>query len=351
MGIPEDRLEKLFDPFEQADNSIARKFGGTGLGLSICLRLAKLMNGGITVESELGLGSTFSAQLGIVPALNQPKQVKTTISGKKVLLHCSKPATQEMLQAQLSDLGVVVSLIEGPDSSVSHAPDSDRKLPDPAQFDLVIVVDVEAATFSRSLQYVDQQLSSLPILQLALTSSSESQSQMLQRGVAGFVCVPCSNPDLAIAIENCLNNGSKRFVRKPITTNVKKLEDVEILRGKKLLLAEDNLVNQRVALALLGRLGAEVQVAGNGLEAIRAVEQATFDLVLMDVQMPEMDGLTATQALRKIYSHQELPIIALTANAMEGDREKCLDAGMTSYCSKPLRPQELLRVVDEVMAN
>ncbi len=312
IGIPREKQQVIFDPFAQADSSTTRKYGGTGLGLTISSRLVEMMGGRIWVESELARGSQFhfTTRLGIADT----KVIEVgTIDGEEAL--------KKLSEAQQAGAPFALILMD------MHMPQMDG-------FELI----------ERIRQGSNSSTATIMMLTSAGHRGDAARCQEL--GVAAYLLKPIRQSELREAIARVLGARERKGAIALITRY--SLHDArEPSSSLRVLLAEDNLVNQRLACRLLEKRGHSVAVAANGLEALQTVEKESFDLVFMDVQMPVMDGFEATAAIRKREEPggMRLPIVALTAHAMKGDREKCLAAGMDGYISKPIRPQEL----DEVL--
>ena len=350
IGIPENRREAIFAAFEQADNSMTRKFGGTGLGLAISSRLIQLMQGRIWLESEVDRGSTFhfTANLGV--AADQEEETKPRpigkMAGARALVvddnHFGRSAVEEGLRN-----------LDFRPASASHAQDAIRSLEqahaydDPFRF---VLIDGEMperdgfflANWIRRREYLDCE----PIMMLTSINHQESLARCAELAISATLMKPVKQSELVNAILMAVDPAAATRDDPPATALNNKMHPLSIL------LAEDSLVNQKLALGLLHQHGHQVVVVNDGREAVQAVADRQFDLVLMDIQMPEMDGLEATSLIRARESHgSHVPIIAMTAHAMKGDREACLDAGMDGYISKPIRANRLVEAIQEVLAR
>ncbi len=339
IGIPPDRLSVLFDSFEQADTSTTRQFGGTGLGLSISLQLAKLMEGTISVTSELGTGSTFTAELELDSVDDgrwaTPAEQLDALRGRKVLIVDDNGTNLRILQRQLAKWEVQVT-------SCSSGKEALGALANGSEFD--------AAIFDMQMPEMD----GLELTQRVRARSGRRFPIVLLTSLGrredgdDLFAAQMSKPAKPDALRDVLVGVLQT---KPVEDDAEPAKpefdgDLGSTHPLRILLAEDNPVNQKVAAALLARMGYEVDIANNGQEALQAVMSNTYDLVLMDVQMPEMDGLAATRAIRTMLPEAEQPhIVALTANALKGDREACLEAGMHEYVTKPIRSDELTDVL------
>ncbi len=344
IGIPSEKMHRLFQPFSQIDASTTRQFGGTGLGLAISKRLCGLMGGRIWVESLPGGGSTFH----FVVALKRSKddaavanRVMPDFEGRKVLIVDDSAVNRQILRLQMQRLGMVVT--EAKDGS-----DALELLGRGEAFDLALVdysmPVMDGVTFAREAR--KDPARELPMVFLPSLSRSDDivcESRSLFQAV---VQKPVHFAQLFDAIKDVFS-ASRRAPNAPAKPVIdRKLGETNPLR---ILLVEDHMVNQKVALKILKQMGYRADVAGNGLEALEALQRQSYDVILMDVQMPEMDGLEATRRICATLSREERPwIIAMTANAMESDREKCLGAGMDNYLRKPIRIPELEEALRQV---
>ena len=349
MGIPRDRQAAIFEAFEQSDTSSTRRHGGTGLGLTISTRLIEMMNGRIWVESEVGQGSRFHftvrmavAEPGTIP-VHQPDAV---LEGMRVLVVDDNRTNARIVEELLKSwrMRPTVTL------RASEALDRLREaLLTGHAFELVLLdanmPDVDGFSLAEHIQ-ADTGLGSPIIMMLSSADRPGDIARCRELGLSSYLLKPLKQSDLLDAIERA--SGIKAG---PVEEE--EPERAVPSRPLRVLLAEDSPVGQRLAMELLGRLGHVVTLVANGKEAVRVYELQSpdepFDLVLMDVQMPEMDGLEATRLIRKLELETEahVPIVAMTAHAMKGDRERCLAAGMDDYISKPIRARELERVVEQ----
>jgi CheY-like chemotaxis protein len=353
IGIPRDKLQLIFDPFSQADNSTTRKYGGTGLGLTISSRLVEMMGGRIWVESELGRGSEFhfTARFGIAGAqvidarAIAPPEILRAV---KVLVVDDNRTNRRILEAMLGRWEMRPSSAQGGEEALAKLSEAqeagepfalilmDMHMPQMDGFDLI----------ERIRQRPGASTATIMMLTSAGHRGDAARCQELQ--VAAYLLKPIRQSELREAIARVLGAREQQGAI-PLITRYTLQDARETAASLRILLAEDNPVNQRLASRLLEKRGHSVVVAGNGREALEALERGSFDLVFMDVQMPVMDGFEATAAIRKkeAASGMHVPVVALTAHAMKGDREKCLAGGMDEYLTKPIRPQEL----DEVLKS
>ncbi len=338
IGISPDVRVRLFEAFSQADSSHARRFGGTGLGLAIAKELSRLMGGEIGVDSTPGQGSNFWFTLQAPAAeIAEIPEARPTFRDLRVLAVDDIHANLEILVHQLSGMGLAIdtALDAGQALDRLRAARStnrpyrvaliDMKMPGMGGFDLAAAIRADRSLNGTAL--------------VLLTSQAE-EGQMSRAHGAGFVAVlqkPARDRELADAIERAIRPGAL-----PAEAAAGPARDNAALRGLRVLLAEDNPVNQSLALAHLNQLGCHTVLANNGLEALEAFSRDAPDLILMDCQMPEMDGYEATRRIRASDApNRDIPIIAITANAMQGDREACLACGMDDFLSKPYKQQQL----------
>ena len=338
IGIAKDRQNMLFQSFSQLDSSTTRRYGGTGLGLAISKQLAELMGGNMSVKSELGKGTTFTFWVQMEEAHQQtplvPPKFKTIMSGKKVLVIETHPPHQQFLTEILSKWGIQVKLI--------HSEDNVKKVIQEKQSFDAAFIDASLIETDEiiGLQKLCTQLKtgSTPTIIMSPVGSAPSPLQKLC--ATALLTKPIKVSRLFDTLANVF---SKSPV--PMQQQMQPDEDKILLAEQhplRILLAEDNLVNQKVALKVLELFGYRADVAANGLEVLEAFQRQDYDVILMDIQMPEMSGEEATQSLRASLPANRQPyIIALTANAMQGDRERFLAAGMDDYISKPMRSEQL----------
>ncbi len=350
IGIPQDRMAVIFDSFTQADGAITRKYGGTGLGLAICKQLVELMGGNITVESEVGRGSTFRFDLTCRTGADEAERAdnlpgdaaaRIGLARKRVLVAEAHPIQQAILVEALQSCGCTVEATADAASGLETMRDAAAC---GNAFDAVVLAidspGLDAVEWERKLS--DAKLAVAP--RLVFIAAAGTPRDLLGRLIAaGHACM--TRPIKRSVLQQILLD-SLGFLRNQPEPAAPPL-DVLRTRGKRILLVEDNQVNQMVAGGILDRGGHQVTMADNGRKGLEALAQGSFDLVLMDVQMPEMDGLEATRQIRADPRWQDLPIIAMTAHAMQRDRERCLEAGMNDYICKPIHARELERMVEE----
>lgn len=347
VGIPSDRLDRLFQPFTQVDSSINRQYGGTGLGLVICQRLSEMMGGRTWVESEVGQGSTFyfSIVAKANPALpqNSTDQSRSPLLGKRLLVVDDNATNRRILSLQGQSWGMVVWEAKSGVEALNWVESGE-------QFDIAILdlqmPHMDGLTLAATLK-THPGTKNLPLIVLTSMGKLELEDSINSIHCTAFLNKPIKQSQLHNTLLQILGEQPIK-VRQPAPATADPL--LAERHPLRILLAEDNVVNQKVALQLLQRIGYRADIAGNGLEVLEALHRQTYDVVLMDVQMPQMDGLTATQAIRQKWTEAQRPyIVAMTANAMQGDRQICLDAGMDDYVSKPIRMDELKQALSKCL--
>lgn len=343
IGLTQEQCGRLFRDFEQADSSTTRRYGGTGLGLAITARLAALLGGEVGVHSELGVGSTFSfkARFGPVPAQSSTLSMPPELAGRRLLVTDDHPLARASTVGMLNALGFAATGVAGGAEALAELTLA-AAAGDPYAG---VVLDsrmpgMDGIATARQLRQLP--LVQPPILLTTLQGEDAPGESASPTAIDGVIAKPLVPDALARALRRLFQPGDLDAAAHVGAAD----ESQACLNGGRLLLVEDNEVNQMVATAMLQLEGFVVDVAGNGAEAFEQVKQNDYDAVLMDVQMPVMDGLQATRAIRQLPKGLRLPIIALTANAMLEDRQMCLDAGMNDYISKPIEPDALKRVLE-----
>jgi signal transduction histidine kinase/DNA-binding response OmpR family regulator len=346
-GIPADKQAMIFQAFSQADTSTARRFGGTGLGLSISSQLVSLMGGRLSVESVPGQGATFSftAKLGVFDKqVEAPPVRQVSLEGLPVLVVDDNQTNLTILREMLARWRMNPSAVSDGATALAALSGS------PQGFPLVLLdammPGIDGFAVARQIRQ-DPRLDAATIMMLSSADRPGDAEQCRALGVAAYLQKPIKQSELLDAIVLAL---SKTGMRSALPDN-RAEGSVMLPKGLVVLLAEDNDVNQGLAIAILERRGCHVVLARNGREAVALWEREKFDVVLMDVQMPEMDGLTATRTIRQMEKTRGVhtPIIALTAHVLEGDRERCREAGMDRYVSKPLSVGELCQAMVDVL--
>ncbi len=373
IGIPKDRLSSLFDKFTQVDASMSRKYGGTGLGLAISRQICHLMKGEIHVESVEGKGSTFwftarfSKQLPGDPKIETPES--HDIQGKHILVADPNATNRLLLRDQLHLWNCQYDEAQDAPSAFKKMQAASRKS---EPFDVVILdVGLPGMDLDKLVRRIktEPRLEGIPLVMMTAFGHHGDTSYTGQIGFDGYLTRPVTKEELYECLTLVIESGtaespapsSSAKPLKPSGTTGGRMETKKTgspfslpavskrPRNIRILLAEDNITNRKVALHILQKMGYIVEAVPNGKEAIRAMERSSYDLVLMDIQMPEMDGYEATRVIRKsqatILNHH-IPIIAMTANTMKGDREKCIAAGMDDYVGKPIKPEELVEVIE-----
>jgi CheY-like chemotaxis protein len=352
IGIPADKHKHIFKAFSQADSSTTRKYGGTGLGLTISTRLVEMMGGKMWVESEVGKGSRFHFTLRLPPVetslvQNPSDSPAFDLHAVKVLVVDDNVSNRRIMQGILSRWGMNVSLANDAQQRFEELCAA-RTAGKPYALLLTDqqMPDMDGFTLAEKIRE-RKDLWALPIMMLSSAGKRGDGARCQELGISAYLLKPIRQLEMRGAIIRVLSAGDTK-ARIPLLTRYTLRETAAAQVSLRILLAEDNLVNQRLAMRLLEKRGHLVTVAGNGKEAVVAMEMNTFDLVLMDLQMPEMDGFEATAALREREKETgiHLPVIALTAHALKGDRERCLESGMDGYLTKPIRPQELEAILE-----
>jgi len=360
LGIPPERLNRLFKAFSQVDASTTRKYGGTGLGLAISKQLAELLGGSIGVESTPGQGSTFwfTARLKKRELQESRKIAPRDLVNLRVLCVDDNLTNLEILQAQLTAWGFKFTAAERGAQALTILREA-AAAGEP--FGLAILdmqmPEMDGLQLTRHIKQ-DPQLADMSLLMLTSMGATLSRAEAREWGLAGYLTKPVRQSRLFDAIIDAAASREQPSQEAQETFTSSIPQTPEKYRTGKILLAEDNEVNQLVAAEILDRAGFQCDIVGNGRLAVEALLEKTYDLVLMDCQMPDMDGFEATRAIRsreqrsqgKTGGSQHVPIVALTANAIKGDRERCLAAGMDAYVTKPVDPVKLIQSIQTLLA-
>jgi CheY-like chemotaxis protein/nitrogen-specific signal transduction histidine kinase len=356
IGIPPEKLKTIFDPFTQADTSTTRKYGGTGLGLTISTRLVRMMGGKMWVESQIGKGTQFHFAVPLVTA-EDPVKVGTVASaeilrGVRVLIVDDNRTNRRILEGVLKRWEMRTTSVEGGADGIMQLLAA-WEAGDP--FGLIIsdllMPKMDGFDFIERIRRKPE-ISTAMIMLLTSAGCRGDARRCEELGVSAYLMKPVRQSELREAIARVLG-AQQETGAIPLITRYALADARDPDAYLSVLLAEDNAVNQRLAARLLEKRGHRVTVTANGREAVEAIQKGAYDLVFMDVQMPEMDGFEATAAIREIEKRNgaHLPVIALTAHAMKGDKERCLAAGMDGYLSKPIRPPELDQILEMYVAR
>lgn len=355
IGIPSDRLESIFEPFQQADGSTTRKYGGTGLGLTISKQLAQIMGGDVWADSRIGEGSTFHFTAVLLKSSKHVVKLRppAKLSGKRALIMDDNPINLEILAHILNSAGMDVLPVS---QSKAALPAIREAFLQNRPVDLCILdirmPDISGYEVAETIRKENAPISQIPLL--AFSSSTDKRAAtFLEFGFKGFLPKPINRSRLLQMVERLI--AGEEDIPSPNTEETLVTRHSlyeEAKHSVRILLAEDNPINRKLALFLLERAGYHVVAANNGREAVEKYLAAPqdFDLIFMDIMMPEMDGLTATHAIREAGFH-DIPIIAVTAQTMKGDREKFIKAGMDDYISKPIKRETVFEIVKKWALN
>ncbi len=375
IGIPQSRLAAVFEPFTQADGSTTRKYGGTGLGLAICKQLAGLMGGEIGIESEEGVGSTFwftakFEKQTLTVMQNSQALLRADIKGVRILVVDDNATNRKLMAALLNHWGCSSEVAVDGASALQHLR---KAVAENIPFRVALLDQempgMDGSELGRKIKADPLLKSTLMIMVTSLAQRGEAAA-MEKIGFVGYLPKPVRQSQLYSCIALALDreNGTvppgtvppgtvppataPPGTETPAAIITRHTVAEVVNRGKRILLAEDNIINQKVAQHILGKLGYKADVVADGHEAVRALEMIDYDIVLMDCMMPVMDGFAATAVIRdpgsQVLNHK-VPIIAMTANAMQGDREHCLETGMNDYLAKPVKKDELAVILEKWM--
>lgn len=350
IGIPTDKVEKIFQSFSQADGTTTRKYGGTGLGLTISKQLVKMMGGKIWVESEPGKGSSFQFTVKMKPSQIVFEETivdkNVDFHGARILIVDDNPTNCIIMHDVVSGWGFNATVVKSSEEALQELQNSDA---DKKPFTMALL-DFQMPGISgfELAENINENPGWRDLKMIMMTSASQSgdANRCKKIGINAYLQKPIRQMDLLRTILSIIKG-----VPKKNKTTLKNKTNKSKVQPLKILLAEDSIVNQKVAVGLIQKWGHKVSIVNNGREALTELGKTKFDLILMDIQMPEMDGGEATQAIRNstppdVYDPQ-IPIIAMTAHAMKGDRERCLNWGMDDYISKPLNVGELQKKLEK----
>jgi len=340
IGIAPEHVASVFKEFTQADSTMTRRYGGTGLGLAISQRLVRLMGGELAIKSEVGRGSEFSFSLTLPVETAPPARTTglAALGGRRMLIVDDNQTNRRILREMLAAEGINVDEV----STAAEGLEQLRRV----RYDLAILdvqmPDMDGFQLATAVRG-DKKIKRQNLLMLTSAGQRGDGERCRELGIRGYLTKPISRSDLLEALGTVLAGSPEEAGTPDVVTRHTIAESRATLR---VLLAEDNPVNQQVAVAMLVKRGHEVHVSSNGREAVQAVQERDYDVVLMDIQMPEMDGFEATHAIRALPKGKNLPIIGLTAHALSGERERCLSHGMTDYLAKPFKGHELFALVE-----
>ncbi len=356
IGIPSNKQKHVFESFSQADGSTTRKYGGSGLGLAICKRLAKLMGGEIGVQSELGKGSKFWFTVRLQTSenksikLEKPSLDINKLKGMRILTIDDNTTNRLLLQKIMEHYGCIVEQAESGPQSLKMLEKKRRA----GEFFDIILLDMmmpgmdgtETARRIRDMGFGENAI----VVMISSADGRMARKELDTLAITRFLTKPVKATQLVESLvgDLCYDAEKEQTVVTVVPDPDSKASSQQ-LPALRILVAEDNIVNQKLARRLLEKNGFKADVVANGLEAVDAVRRIGYDFILMDVQMPEMDGLEATKQIRikETETGKHIPIIALTANAMKGDRDRCLEAGMDDYLTKPIKVDELLAMINK----
>ncbi len=356
VGVPKEKHDLIFGAFSQADSSSSRKYGGTGLGLTICSRLVGMMGGKIWLESEVGRGSTFhfSAKFGLAPAMQRSsKEVAghAWLEGIAVLVVDDNSTNRRILEHTLLQWGMKPTLVSSGWAALAEL----RRAKEAGQPTPLVLLDAQMPQLdgfqTASKIKHDPDLLAATIMMLTSGGQRGDADRCRDVGISAYLTKPVRQAELREAILRLLGsvaNAKQTQDQSQAAPLVTRHSLKEARKHLRVLLADDNAINRELTVRILKKRGHDISVAHNGRLAVEALEEQSFDVVLMDLQMPEMDGFEATAAIRRneAGTGAQIPIIAMTAHAMKSDRDRCLAMGMNGYISKPIQAQELIEIVE-----
>ncbi len=352
VGIEESARKRLFSAFEQADGSTSRRFGGTGLGLSISKRLVEMMGGTIGVDSRVGAGSTFWFTARFerleIPDNDMPAEPAATLRGTRVLIVDDDPISRQIVEQYLMSWGAVTMSAPSAEHGLEALRAAQRRgLPYQVALIDFAMPGLDGLSFGIDIKAEPAIASTRLVLMTAFDEPSRGRVA-IDRGFSGYLRKPLRQTALYDALSNALarESSAPAYSVEAVPRVAANVQSIDL--SISILIAEDNPVNRRLALQQLKKLGYQATAVEDGREAVAAVAREPFSLVLMDCQMPNLDGFEATRAIRRneLETGRHVPIVAMTANALEGDREACLAAGMDDYIAKPVQLADLRRVLE-----
>lgn len=344
VGIPADKQPLIFEAFTQADTSTTRKYGGTGLGLAISRQLVSSMGGEIQLESEEGVGSTFFFTLQLT--VGRLAEESHALENLPTLVVDDNATNRRYFEKALRGFGLCPTVVDSAQAALDELARAQQSgMPYQLVLLDVCMPDMDGYDLAEKIQAVEA-YHEIKLIMLSSAGARNDVARCAELGIARYLIKPVSHLELRASIETVLSKPRPPEVSKPVVAQPQ-------ATGLHILLAEDNAVNQRLAVTLLEKWGHQVEIAENGFVAVQKSSQKAFDLILMDVQMPEMSGLEATHLIREFERHsgQHVPIVAMTANAMTEDRELCLQAGMDDYLSKPLKADKFAALIRKFQLN
>ncbi|MCJ7612388.1 MAG: response regulator [Candidatus Aminicenantes bacterium] len=354
IGIPEHKQRIIFDPFSQADSSTTRKYGGTGLGLTITAQLVELMGGKISIKSEVDKGSKFIFTLPLGLQKDAPEDLvwakMTDLQDISVLVVDDNATNRLILLEILSSWGMKPTAVDSGEAALAALKQAVSQ-GQPYKLALIDACMPEMDGFTLAEHINSSTENGKPIIMMLTSLGLRGDaSRCLKLGISAYLVKPIKQNELLDSLRLALGTSLTQKGSGPLITQHSLREPAH---GLHILLAEDNVINQKIAVRILENRGQTVTVAEDGEQVLTALDKEAFDLILMDVQMPKMDGFQATTAIRdkEKETGAHIPIIAMTAYAMKGDRERCLDAGMDDYIAKPLNPNDILARLDRLMAK
>ena len=346
IGIHDEQIARLFEPFNQADETTTRKYGGTGLGLAICKHLVQMMGGKIWMESIPDRGSSFhfTASFGWgQESAETEARILPDLRGTKVLVVDDNDSAREVISSMITSFSMAASTAASGEEALEVM---GKRAEQNNPFDLIIIdwkmPGLDGMDTAHIIKSNPDLYGVQSVLLISGFDTEELRNNELINDIDGFLNKPVNQSSLLQAVINLLDESKGQTWD---SLKVPRMEKVEDLVGTSILLVEDNKINQQVAMELLKQVGAKVDLAENGLEAIAALDRKMYDLVLMDIQMPEMDGLEAARRIRQQQRLDNMPVIAMTAHAMPADREKSLAAGMNDHISKPIDPLHFIQTI------